>query len=125
MEGYINTCMEIAMCRGDAETISFTINDVDDGEPIQFVPDNIYFTVKKYADDHDPVIQKTLESGSIQYEGDGVYRFDISPSDTNDLKIGKYAFDIEIVADALNIHKTFLGTMTIEREVTHSYNEGV
>lgn len=115
--------MLIAMKRGDAENICFTVLDSEDN-PISFKPDNIYFTVKRYADDHDPLIQKHLLDGSIQDMGEGTYQFKIEPKDTNELKFGKYVFDIEVVAAGINIKQTFMGRFVLDNEVTHYYNEG-
>jgi len=115
---------EITMSRGDIEPIEFSI--ASDGQPIDFTPDNIYFTVKNDPNDRLPLFQKSLGAGTI-HPGDepGSYCFQIDPQDTNPLCFNKqYACDIEVVALSVNIKKTFFGYLTLEEEVTHASNEG-
>ena len=55
-------------------------------------------------------------------EEPGIYNFRIDPEDTDNLKIGSYAFDIELVyGDA--IKQTTVGTLEITPEVTYAVNE--
>lgn len=115
---------EIDMPRGDIEIFSFTL--IDDGQSIAFQPENIFFTVKVDPNDRYPLFQKSLSAGTIyQDETPGTYSFQINPEDTNSLEFGKeYVCDIEVIALALNIKKTFFGLFTLDEEVTHASNEG-
>lgn len=112
--------MQITMARGDVYSFSFAVY-IDD-EPTAETMDNIYFTVKKHYFDEDPVIQKRLSDGSIIDEGDGEYLIMINPEDTDNLELGSYDFDIEIVK-LPEIKRTFIGTLNLTKEVTHARNE--
>lgn len=112
--------MKITMARGDVYSFSFAVY-IDD-EPTAETMDNIYFTVKKHYYDKDPVFQKRLSDGSIHDEGDGEYSVMIDPEDTDELELGAYDFDIEIVK-LPEIKRTFTGTLELTKEVTHRRNE--
>jgi len=114
--------MEIRMARGDLESRQFLLKNAS-GETFTTEPDEIYLTVKKTADDKEFIFQKRLSTGGITLVQTGKYQFVIEPEDTNKMKYGDYAFDIEIVKNGL-IKKTFLGRFILDKEVTHYYNEG-
>lgn len=114
--------MQITMARGDCEPISFVVR-YSSGEPIDFVPDNIYFTVKKTANDRRPLFQKKLSDNTIVQEELGTFSFTIEPTDTDNLGYGDYVFDIEIVSESINVKKTFMGKLELTSEATHYYNE--
>ena len=114
--------MEITMARGDMETRTFQIRSPD-GTPYTDELDEIYFTVKKDANERSFRFQKRLSDGGIISTGDGTYEFTIQPQDTDGMGYGNYVFDIELVKDG-EIKKTFMGMLILTREVTHSYNEG-
>lgn len=113
--------MEISMARGDMITRSFKIYG-SDGEPFTEAFDNIYFTVKKFADNEDYLLQKRLSDGGIESAGFGVYQFVIEPGDTDRMPFGDYDFDIELVIDG-RLKKTFPGKFKLTKEVTHLNNE--
>lgn len=115
--------MEIRMARGDLETRTIKLK-TKSGEVYGMYPNDIYFTVKKNANDHDYIFQKRLSNDTIVYVGQGEYRFTIQPEDTDGLPFGTYEFDIEVVkSDTTNVKKTFCGTLVLAKEVTHHYNE--
>lgn len=114
--------MKIVMSRGDVVTRTFTIKN-SDRTVFTEAPDEIYLTVKSTANEYDFKFQKRLSEGDFILIEPGKYQFTINPEDTNDLKFMTYDFDIEIVKSP-HLKKTFLGTLTIEKEVTHWYNEG-
>ena len=114
--------MEIRMARGDMEMRTILLKN-SSGTAYSTVPDEIYFTVKKNANDHDYLFQKRLDSGIVFVET-GKYQLVILPEDTDGLKFGTYDFDFEIVKDG-EIKKTFDGTLILGKEVTHHYNEAV
>ena len=112
--------MEITMCRGDIHSLSFHF--ILNGERYSDTPDDIYFTVKKNYNNRVPIFQKRLSDGTIEYDGNGTYRIQIEPEDTQSLQFGEYDFDIEIVS-LPSIKKTFNGKLILEKESTHYYNE--
>ena len=118
--------MEIEMARGDILTKSFVIRGPDK-QPYTTAFDDIFFTVKKTAEDRDFKFQKRLSTGGIEAVLDdgtltGTYQFTIMPEDTDDLLYGDYVFDIELLLDGV-IKRTFLGRFRMLKEVTHHYNE--
>ena len=114
--------MEIRMARGDMETRTILLKN-SSGTAYSTVPDEIYFTVKKNANDHDYLFQKRLDSGIVMIET-GKYQLVIMPTDTDGLAFGTYDCDFEIIKEG-EIKKTFVGTLVIAKEVTHHYNEAV
>ena len=114
--------MTITMPRGDIRDVRFTVYDPDNTlTDLDF--DEIYFTVKRRASDSSALIQKTLTGETIEKVSTGIYQFTIDATDTDNLEIGKYAFDIELcLADA--VKQTTVGTLELTPEVTHAGNEG-
>ena len=113
---------KFTMARGDLYAIPFGIY-IDNVLSTEAM-DEIYFTVKKNYQDKDFVFQKTVTGGGIATDGQGNYVVKILPEDTNELSVGSYDFDFEIVKMP-SIKRTFAGTLELTREVTHWYNEGV
>lgn len=114
--------MKITMARGDLYTLPFGVY-IDDTLFAESM-DDIYFTVKKNHYNRDFIFQKKVSDGSIASDGQGSYVVRILPEDTNELSLGTYDFDFEIVK-APNIKRTFTGVLELTKEVTHWYNEGV
>ena len=52
----------------------------------------------------------------------GIYQFRIEPENTDGLRIGTYAFDIELIY-ADEVKHTTVGTLEITPEVTYAANE--
>ena len=112
--------MIIEFARGDSYERGFILKDKS-GQPITTVWDEIYFTVKKNYIDYNFRFQKKLSTGGIVSDGNGHYTLFILPEDTNDLPFGDYACDIELKKD--DYKRTFVGTLRLNKEVTHSCNE--
>lgn len=114
--------MEITMARGDLVKRTFVVKGVDKN-PYVDPFDNIYFTVKRLANDKNYKFQKRLSDGGIMSLGDGEYEFTIQPEDTDNLEFpADYEFDIELVIEG-EIKQTFYGVLHLTKEVTHHYNE--
>lgn len=113
--------MTISMPRGDIRPIRFVIVD-QSGNTTDIVFDEIYFTVKRSYGNKAFLFQKKLSNGTIQQDGDG-YSLTIRPEDTDDLAIGDYVFDIEILAGD-DIKQTTVGDFILTNEVTFAINEG-
>jgi len=113
--------MIIDMARGDRETRVFHVNGPDK-TPFEDTFDNIYMTVKKFANDKNYKFQKRLSDGGIIKVDEGTYEFTILPEDTDGLEFGDYDFDIEFVIDG-ELKKTFCGVLHLSKEVTHRHNE--
>lgn len=116
-----NREIEFVMRRGDilSKIFSFKV-----GESIfTDEPDEIYFTVKNHASEHEYLFQKTLSNSGIATIEPGKYVVTIMPEDTDNLAFSKYDFDFEIVKMP-TLKRTFTGILDVRKEVTHSYNEG-
>lgn len=98
--------------RGDTKVLNKFRPTDNNGEPLILTgSDNIYFTMKnpnKVA-----VVKKTINNGIILGE-DNYYHITLESTDTEDLAIGNYDYDIEMV---LNLTKQFVSTL-IEGEIT-------
>lgn len=113
--------MNITMPRGDIRPVRFTVYN-QDGTESNIAFDEIYFTVKKKYTDNDYIFQKRLTAGTIEAVEDGGYQFVIESEDTDNLRIGNYVFDIELV-QGTEIKQTTVGTLVLTNEVTFVTNE--
>lgn len=113
--------MNIEMPRGDIKNVSFAVNNPD-GSESSILFDDIFFTVKKYHTDKNPIFQKRLSDGSIFKRTDGKYGFRIESDDTDNLHIGTYEFDIEVVRNP-DIKQTTTGNLVLTKEITWASNE--
>ena len=113
--------------RGDSGNISVTIKD-EDGEPYVIEDgDTLYLTVRKKADRSDEILAQLTS-----YDGE----FYFMPSDTDNIPIGKYSFDIQLtrangdietvyppVATKKYEKATAWGNFCVEAEVTHNADD--
>ena len=114
--------MTITMPRGDIRPIHFNIYDSEGACcPIEF--DEIYFTVKRSYSDTAFLFQKRLYTGTIWRCDDHGYEFIIEAADTDNLKIGKYVCDIELLYGT-ELKQTTVGELVLTNEVTFASNEG-
>lgn len=106
--------------RGDYDVIPFIRMDENDNV-IKDIPEKVYFTVKKDANDKDALLQKTLGDG-ITIDENFNYNIEFTPDDTNNLSFGLYVYDICIKNGdkPSTIHK---GYFEVTYEVTHKNNE--
>lgn len=113
--------MTITMPRGDIRQVNFTIS-TNDGSDLGINFSEIYFTVKSAFNKTEYVLQKRLSTGEIELMDNGSYQFTIESYDTDNLKIGRYVFDIEVVAGQ-QVKQTFVGDLILTNEVTFVENE--
>ena len=109
------------MPRGDIRSVIFTVTGAD-GELSDITFDEIYFTVKQYYTDRHYCFQKRLSNGTIELVESGKYSLTITPSDTNDLEVGQYVFDVELIFGT-DIKQTTVGKFILTDEVTYAVNE--
>lgn len=114
--------MYISMPRGDIRDVQFTVYDNTGQAPSDIPFDEIYATFKTSTNTNEYLFQKKLSDGTISDEGSGAYQFRIESADTDGLKIGKYAFDIELVYGNV-IKQTTVGVFELTPEVTFVTNE--
>lgn len=93
---------EICLVRGD--TLKLILTDIKLSDGTEYVlsdTDVVYLDVKKYATDKKPVIRKsTTKKDCI----DGGLPFIFLPSDTVNLPISEYYFDVRLFVDDDNIY---------------------
>lgn len=113
--------MEIKMPKGDIRPVAFTVYDPSSTvSDVDF--DEIYFTVKRDYSEKNYVFQKRLTNGTIEKTGNGEYKFIIEANDTDNLRVGKYVFDIELIYGN-EIKQTSIGVLELTNEVTLAVNE--
>lgn len=85
---------EINLVRGD--TLKLTLTDIRLSDGTEYVlsdTDIVYLDVKKYQDDKTAVIRKSATKADYI---NGGLSFVFLPSDTVDLDIGEYWFDVRL-----------------------------
>lgn len=113
--------LNITMPRGDIRSVIFTVTGAD-GELSDITFDEIYFTVKKYFTDRHYCFQKRFGDGTIELIESGTYSFTVIPSDTDNLEVGQYVFDVELISGT-DIKQTTVGKFILTDEVTYAENE--
>lgn len=98
--------------RGDTKLLNkFRVTDKE-GTVLTLSPsDQLYFTMKNA--NKQAVVKKKIGNG-ITLGDDGYYHITLEATDTEDLAIGTYVYDIEL---DLNLTNTFVNTI-IEGEIT-------
>lgn len=120
--------MRISMPRGDYRLVRFLVNERN-GTAADVDFTEIYFTVKRSADDRLYEFQKRLSTGGIIKNGPGDYQIRILPQDTqkmivNTTRFPSYAFDIQLdYKGSFTIKETFPGDFVLTKEVTYPENE--
>lgn len=112
--------MDLTITRGDTKMFAFKRFNADH-ETILEKADAIYFTVKKPSLPKDYIFQKTIDD--MLFDDNGVYHFQVEPSDTDGIRFGKYRYDIQVVDEGT---KTTIanGYFIVKEEVTFAENEG-
>lgn len=116
--------VDIEFPRGDTFAYGFHLVDKSK-QPIEIENDGqteIYFTVKKNQNTSDVVFQKKFTRDEIKSDGNGLYHLIIDANDTNQLKYGKYGYDITIKSGEF-VATEIIGTITLTTEYTHKVNE--
>ena len=93
---------EITIVRGD--TLKLTLTDIKLSNGTDYVlndTDIVYLDVKKYATDKTPVIRKSATKADYI---DGGLQFVFYPSDTVNLSVSEYFFDVRLFVDDDNIY---------------------
>ena len=119
---------DISFARGDTYPLKISVKYKSTQEYVDFICDDVYFTVKKNFTDKNYKFQKRLSNGTILPDPIqiGVFHVKIAPSDTDDLAFGQYVYDVEIVkfnGGDVDIKKTLSGNLYLNNESTHAANE--
>ena len=99
------------LTRGD--TIAFYVK----GKNVTRNIVNAYFSVKVNKNDTEYVLQKTLNVGITELE-QGLYSVEIVPSDTNDLTLGVYWYDLQLDFGNNNIITPMKGVFELTYDIT-------
>ncbi len=87
--------------------------------------DQIYFTVKNDSNEKHPLIKKKIGDGIYlvdKNDNESTYMITISSEDTDNLAVGSYNFDFEVVSG--NIRLTpMVGTITLSEDYTRRRDE--
>ena len=71
-------------------SLEFIVNFIN----ADVLPDNIYWVIKNKSSDTTPIIQKSLNAGITKIEDEDSYSFYLDSSDTGDLELLNYIFQI-------------------------------
>lgn len=100
--GFLDLENSVTVIRGSSKVLELVIED-DSDNPVDLTGGQIYFTVKKYVDDVEPLIQKS-SSDVTQIEftdpRGGVARIHLDPADTYLRDLRDYVFDIWFINSA-------------------------
>ena len=114
---------EITIVRGD--TLKLTLTDIKLSDGTEYVlsdTDIVYLDAKKYAADDTAIIRKSAAKAKYI---DGGLPFVFLPSDTVDLDIGEYWFDVRLYCDDDNIYTIIpMSKFNIVRNITDIPNGG-
>ena len=114
---------EITIVRGD--TLKLTLTDIRLSDGTEYVlsdTDIVYLDVKKYAADETPVIRKSATKADYV---DGGLPFVFYPSDTVNLPVKEYYFDVRLFVDDDNIYTIIpMSKFLIIQNVTDIPNGG-
>lgn len=84
--------------------------------------DNIYFTVKRNANDIEPIIQKSLNNGITYNEETKKYEIEITSENTEKMSMGEnagiYGYDITIYYDGNKPKQKVIGQLKIGTKYT-------
>lgn len=100
----------LTMTRGD--TLAFAVEIGGLNQDLS----TAYFSCKKELSDESYAFQKTLTNGISKVET-GKYRVRVAPTDTKNLELGEYYYDLQIGVNS-DIFTILQGRLTITYEVT-------
>ena len=105
----------LKMIRGDTLAFGIELDGVTD-------VDAVYFSVKKTKFETEYILQKALNNGIAKIE-DGKYSVRVAPSDTHNLEVGTYYYDLQIEANG-DVFTVLYGALEIEADITREVNNG-
>ena len=100
----------LVITRGDSLIFNFEVVD------LQSALTSAYFSVKRNYSDTNYVVQKSLSNG-ITLVDTGVYKVRVAPSDTANLDLGSYYYDLQINISG-DVYTILKGNLKIEYDVT-------
>lgn len=115
---------EIEMIRGDTFVFPHPIKIKKNNESYQLQDDeNIMFSLKRYSDDEEYVLQKSLNNGITWNSKLQRYIIRLEPEDTNNIDLyyesRLYQYDIVVILKG-NIVKTVRGSLRIWKDITRN-----
>ena len=105
----------LSFTRGDTESITITIKDIDEVQIPLVNGDTVYFTVKTNTDTTDIILQKVITS----FTG-GSAIIELTHADTKDLTVDSYVYDVQVTyADGTVTTIIKPSSLKIRSEVTY------
>lgn len=105
--GFLASENAIDVIRGISRTLVLTVKD-SHGEVVDLTSARVVFTVKCKLSDVDPTILKDSDKGITEVEftdpTKGEAKIYLQPSDTQNMKPGKYVFDVWVILAAATRH---------------------
>ena len=116
--------MDYEMIRGDTFVFPRPIKINKNNESYQLQDDeNIIFSLKRFSDDEEYVLQKSLNNGITWNETLQRYILRLEPEDTNNIDLyyesRLYQYDIVVILKN-NFVKTIRGSLTIWKDITRN-----
>lgn len=101
----------IRLTRGDTAYLTFPMTTLEGEEYVVQKGDTLRFTVRKFIDDENFMLQKVITGGNLIH---------IEPGDTAGLAFGLYKYDVELTTSSGDVF-TIIDTSTFEilSEVTY------
>jgi uncharacterized membrane protein len=112
----------LSMTRGNSKTFPVVFKDAS-GNPYCLKNWTVFFTLKTNYDlaDSDASLQKIVTTFSDSTSGtSGSANITLTPSDTKDLTVGEYDFDIAVCTNASLTYTVLKGKLDLEMNVTKS-----
>jgi len=106
---------DIDLIRGDTLAFGFAVEGIAE-------VDAAYFSVKNTVTDTEYVLQKTLNNGIEKVE-DGKYSVRVAPSDTHNLELGNYYYDLQIDKNG-DVFTILNGQIRLAADITREVNNG-
>lgn len=97
--------------RGDTLAFALKLSKFDPSDVNRLI-----MTVKKKSKDEEIIFAKTLDDG-ITLEKDNMFRIRVAPEDTEQLKSGTYAYDVEITIGD-DVYTPLMGSFTLIQDIT-------
>ena len=104
--------------RGDTKVLNkFRVTDKNGAVITLSASDQLYFTMKN--SNKEAVVKKKIGSG-ITLGNDGYYHITLESTDTEDLAVGTYLYDIELDLNTINLFVNTIinGEITLNEDVT-------
>lgn len=113
----------LSLPRGDSREYRFELTDENDNV-MNLTGATVYFTVKEKNSDADPGVFQLSSADPTQIDiddpGNGKARIFVTNSNTQDLEIRSYIYDVQVQPASGGVKTAVSGTFTISEDVTRT-----